>query len=796
VPVDLEDPKAEQPPAVEKVLVDLELPPVSPTKAVAGDRVVQDFKAARAACADARKKARAEFRVQFMARKQELSKSNPDPTVLKDLNAQLGAFAFGAGKSQDTGPLPTHPALQTAVADYWKAMDEATRKLGEVAEKGLAAYEKAGVTDPAKLRPLLAARLASENAGLLGIWGSHEQGPKVDWIVDVDEATGGWRVDWVLGHSPASTGYLYHAEDIKFEAGKLSFIDSPVDTSKRKAGPGGTPASLALQDGKLIYQGFDVRKRPITRVLQRTGDESARANIDTWGVPRVVPADPGSPAEQKPDLTDANYVWRRLASLSSFPSYRGKAGPAWGEQLYIPFRSSHPTLTPGTYGGLADMLLGRSPGAGKNQQYAELLFREFDYLGDSPHPYLKRTAGEFLALSRARIQLAEADELMGNTPNSSIREFQQKVLMPAGRYLIQREVDRAELQEKLQKEHPDKEVIVLDAPQSAQSRQKLNELLDSFSGMMQDVKHRAIVSGLLAYADMAQVDRASALWQAWLLPLAKRCGGPPSTEPLVTIESDWKPLSAQAGKNFTRLKEFLLKNVSGQDLTHAVVEVIAENEWGEKAAHYYYFDRLDVSEVVRLLPHPRWEKRRLPFTNTIKVKWSVWADQGSEVDRQVKLTNPTPNPDPAGWRKDYLDADKKYQSQGVALGAVVRNFRFLPIQPERQRRRLQQIAAPGNSYAVRLTDKGKTLVVRFLRLDEENKTVEAEVIDLASRKPFRPDTPVWKGVLTADKEAGYVLRLDSGWTLLLAQDDQPTLSVPQTDESPARILAMVRVKLR
>src|SRR5262249_13151329 len=154
-------------------------------------------------------------------------------------------------------------------------------------------------------------------------------------------------------------------------------------------------------------------------------------------------------------------------------------------------------------------------------------------------------------------------------------------------------------------------------------------------------------------ADMAQVDRQADLWQTWLLPLAKQCGGPPSPVQLVDVEGDWNQWVTKDDLRFNRLNEFRLKNVSGQDLSHAGVELVAENEWGDKAVHYYYLGRLDVEEVVRLVPHPRWDRRRLPFTNTINLNWSVWADQGSEVHRQAQLANPTPNPNPTHWRNKY-----------------------------------------------------------------------------------------------------------------------------------------------
>ena len=102
-------------------------------------------------------------------------------------------------------------------------MNAAVQKLGEAADDGLAAYEKAGVTDPAKLRPLLAMRLASQHPDLLGIWtcslGSAEQ----TWVIDFDERTGGFQVEGI-DQDPGGVYAVYHGEKIDFKDGVLSFV--------------------------------------------------------------------------------------------------------------------------------------------------------------------------------------------------------------------------------------------------------------------------------------------------------------------------------------------------------------------------------------------------------------------------------------------------------------------------------------------------------------------------------------------------------------------------------------------
>jgi hypothetical protein len=792
-------PVAEKAPSAEAPPENLEWPPVGPTRSAPGDRVVQEFKTARAACVEARKKARADLLAQYPKKREEIQKSNLPPNekakVLQDLQTDQFALAYGPGQNSGKGPLPTNPAMQEAVADYWRTLETATRKLGEVAEKGLAAYEQAGVTDPQKLRPLLAARLAAQHTDLLGVWASEGKTGYDVWVIDVAETTGGWQVEGSVNYSKGTTGYIHHGEDITFKDGTLSFLAGPVDTRTKKVGAG-IPVTLKLQEGKLLFASRG--PRPVAKVMRRTGEEAARASIEYWGVRKAPPAG-SEPAADKPDPTDANYVWRQLAMLSSFAWYDGKGrGPRAGEILSIPHRSSKPTLTPGPYGTIADMLLKRAPGAGVNDALAKDLLRRYDDLAESPYPYLRRATEQGHAICRARIQLGLGDEMFGNTPASSIREFQQKVFLPAGEYVFQREADRLELEDALRKQYPDKRFIVVDAPLSPESRAKLRELMTNAGNMMQDVKQRAVVSGLLRYADMNQVDRNAAFWQKWLLPLARRCGGPVSEKPLVQVEGAWKPRMFKQDR-FMRLDDFRLRNVAGQDLTHAVVELIAENQWGEKAAHYYYLDRLEVAEVAKLVVHPRWDKRRLDFTNTIKVTWSIWADQGTNVGRQLKLTSPTPNPDPAGWRKDYLAYDAQYAAQGEALGALVRTLGLLPSSPKGQRLWLLAAVAPRTSYALRLPGEGKsgrTLVLRFLRLDADGTAIEAEVFDLGSGKPFRADMPVWKGRLTEDQREGVAVRLDAGWTFLIGPDDRPRISLsPKEGASPAKEVPLFGVNL-
>jgi hypothetical protein len=240
-----------------------------------------------------------------------------------------------------------------------------------------------------------------------------------------------------------------------------------------------------------------------------------------------------------------------------------------------------------------------------------------------------------------------------------------------------------------------------------------------------------------------------------------------------------------------------LKNVAGTELTHAVIEVLAENQWGEKSAQYYYVPQLDLGEVVGLLPHFRWQKRRLVYSPTLRVSYSIWADEGSSVNQTVELKSSEPCHDPESLRKTYHANDEQYATAGEALGVAVKNEGYLLPTPERQKRMLLDAAAPGTSYAFRLAEPGKparSLVLKFARVRADKTTLEAEVIGMADKKPFKPDQPVWKGRVTEDQRSGYVVQFESGWSFLLLADDRQVLRLPASKAGELQQLALFGIK--
>jgi len=353
------------------------------------------------------------------------------------------------------------------------------------------------------------------------------------------------------------------------------------------------------------------------------------------------------------DPADIRAATWKLAGLMSFPYYpaNGNTPQPPTERLYLPLRGKQLTLDP---------RLGYEHAAGA-------ILAQFDRLTTAPDAEIAKAVKGARSIYLERFKIGAVNQVFGNTPDASFAQF--------GAYL-KRGMDKLkDLEDQLER---DKEKAGREnAPLSSDSREKLGELMKAMAedandngGIHDFLKKPAEVSGVLAYADMAAVDRLADYWDGELLPLVKHQPRKEADKQLVEIGGFWRPKGGR--ERFSRLDHFSIKNVSKERLGHVVVKVLAENKWGEKAAHYYYFPSLAVGESFRLLAHPRWEKRRLDFTNSIDLMYSVWADSGSDDGRTATLTNPEPNPDPEGWRKDYLRFDSEFASRGEKLGLFVR----------------------------------------------------------------------------------------------------------------------------
>jgi hypothetical protein len=164
------------------------------------------------------------------------------------------------------------------------------------------------------------------------------------------------------------------------------------------------------------------------------------------------------------------------------------------------------------------------------------------------------------------------------------------------------------------------------------------------------------------------------LWQRPLLPWAKKIAGPPSDRQLAEIQPIWAEDSVwkngvPTSEKLKKLDRLSLKNVSGKDLTDVVVEIVLENEWKEKGYNYYYLSTLKAASTVRLTIHPRWQNRNAPYSKKVTTKFSIWAKEASDANRETTFDSPNPDPNANDSQRIFRARDNlnNVRTDGSAL---------------------------------------------------------------------------------------------------------------------------------
>lgn len=347
------------------------------------------------------------------------------------------------------------------------------------------------------------------------------------------------------------------------------------------------------------------------------------------------------------EISPQNPLWQELADLLSFSYLRGT--DRWQmpitDRLYLPFRGKR---------------LAEPEKQGFHAAENALLYRLDQMVAVAP-PADRPMALQAQRLVEARLKIARVNQVAGNTPDSSFRIGAQFVIEALSKW--------DELEKQVQKDIKKKTLSALTLvtfleAKEAGSSDALRALIEKRK-QVGGLPAPALLSGYFSYGDMAVVECLAEFWRQNLVPLAKKGAGPASAQPLVEVTPGWRKKKGDKGF-FERFDHFQVRNISGKKLTNVVVEIEAETEWHDKAAHYYFFRELAAGEVHRCLPQQRWELRRLDFVTQITSRCSAWADQGSSTNSAAKFISPTPHPDPADWREKYLEQDRLHLVEGEA----------------------------------------------------------------------------------------------------------------------------------
>ena len=311
------------------------------------------------------------------------------------------------------------------------------------------------------------------------------------------------------------------------------------------------------------------------------------------------------------------YYWREKEV--QFPLYRelkvqGPPEPT-AQRYFIPFCSNYRV---------------------NSEAYIQLIKSEltaYEELLQEEDPKFRKAVEESRNIFLLRVILGLLNERYGLTKNTSIGITRAAIWNDAWRNTLQRDNERTDFEN---------------------AQQTANEIRGK-------LKSADELTAVAKYADMDAADQAAELWLHGLMPWTRKTAGTSVTDKLVSVEPKWENHSLLKQRFtppvlFQALHHLSITNVSGNKLTHVIVEARVSNEWKDKAANYYYIPKLEVGATCHLKLHPRWVSRRL-YSRDMTLNYSVWAAERSNVDSTLTINNPKPPPDVEEYRMNILDWD-------------------------------------------------------------------------------------------------------------------------------------------
>jgi hypothetical protein len=350
------------------------------------------------------------------------------------------------------------------------------------------------------------------------------------------------------------------------------------------------------------------------------------------------------------NVNDPIVVRKELARLVSSSYYVGTGGfrlPI-SERLAIPYRGQRMALLENSgYPNAEAVLLGR-----------------FDHLMTTPDSALKQDVRAAKELVANRLRLANANQIAGVTPDSSLLHF--------GRFLFNMQKEVGKLDDLLSRDQRDPEVRAETLLQAAKALKAVHfssykELLGTeenpFGGRNERLTP-AVIGGRLQFADYFVVDDLVALWRDRLLPPLTASAGSSTLPGSFDADALWRlNPSTPAFRLFELLR---IDYKGGQPLTNVVMRLVAKDGRGGRAEHYYFFPEWKPNGSYSFKLHPRWMDRKVSFTMKIDFEWSIWCDQGRLERGSKSVTSVRPNPDPESWRRNYEKNDAEYDPWGLA----------------------------------------------------------------------------------------------------------------------------------
>jgi hypothetical protein len=345
------------------------------------------------------------------------------------------------------------------------------------------------------------------------------------------------------------------------------------------------------------------------------------------------------------DVGDPAAVRHWLAWLMSSPYYYAgnNARMPIPERLALPFRRNR-TATP-KVSGYSDA--------------EEVLIGLFDQLTATPDANLQAMATEARDIVGHRIKIAQVNQRFGVTPDGSLITF--------GQWVLNMTVQAKKLDELLDQDQRDPEIRLKTLKQAREALKSLNSA--TFEDVAKKISggqapSQAELSLILAFSDMLCADRQGELWRDQLLPALVRSSSTAKLSTEMEVKAVWRNNASQPP--FQLFERLLVKNPKGgQELTNVVMKVVAKDEKDDSATQYYFISKWAPDQAYTFVLHPRWMARKMTYTPTIRFDYSLWSDQGQNIDKTTTVTSPMPNPNPDAWRFNWEKQDLEFAPLGA-----------------------------------------------------------------------------------------------------------------------------------
>ncbi|MBX9584153.1 MAG: hypothetical protein K2X87_27965 [Gemmataceae bacterium] len=216
---------------------------------------------------------------------------------------------------------------------------------------------------------------------------------------------------------------------------------------------------------------------------------------------------------------------------------------------------------------------------------------------------------------------------------------------------------------------------------------------------------------------------------------------------------------------------------------------------------YHFAREWPVGTTHHLHPHLRWYRSVLPFANSVAVRCSLYADEGSVEGQAARLENPEPNPKWEDGRRIATKDDAQFEPIGLALAAAAQDEEVPHLPKGRSRELLEAALARGRRYVGAVPTNGRRVpvVLAVVKAGPGGYELAAAPVGGAALPPGVG--PVVAGRLTSalfgrDRRPGYALSGPdwADWAIWVDQSGELKLRIGTPEQELSAAITLYRIE--